>query len=335
MSGECEWKPIMNNPSCNACVRISTDDVPPQQRIDYWLSTSIGTIVGVNCGTLSEAGLHATQLALKVGACGIVDVRGNDHVIERTQPLIRKHAKDSLFLDLLVQGQSFLYQTDECLAASPGDLLLYDADRPYIHGFTSSMRQITFDLPKEQLDRLGLRGPRSGPARIGGAAGLGKMLSRSLLAKVDEITAGAQRSGRIESRQAEEIWPLLEATLQALQPGAGASASRTLTLMRARSHIAEKLSDPELDGTSVARAANVSLRHLQRLFESTGVSLRQFILARRLERCAQALHDPALRTASITEIGYRWGFRDAAHFSRAFKAHFGQSPREFRRGGRC
>jgi transcriptional regulator GlxA family with amidase domain len=35
---------------------------------------------------------------------------------------------------------------------------------------------------------------------------------------------------------------------------------------------------------------------------------------------------------SITEISYRCGFADAAHFSRRFRSHFGLSPRSFRRG---
>jgi AraC-like DNA-binding protein len=34
---------------------------------------------------------------------------------------------------------------------------------------------------------------------------------------------------------------------------------------------------------------------------------------------------------TITEIALKWGFSDAAHFSRSFKASFGISPNAFRR----
>ena len=34
---------------------------------------------------------------------------------------------------------------------------------------------------------------------------------------------------------------------------------------------------------------------------------------------------------TITEIAMKWGFSDAAHFSRSFKAAFGISPHAFRR----
>jgi AraC-like DNA-binding protein len=33
---------------------------------------------------------------------------------------------------------------------------------------------------------------------------------------------------------------------------------------------------------------------------------------------------------TITEIAFGWGFSDAAHFSRIFRARFGCAPRELR-----
>ena len=40
---------------------------------------------------------------------------------------------------------------------------------------------------------------------------------------------------------------------------------------------------------------------------------------------------PRFATATyITEVAYRWGFNDSAHFSRLFKASFGMSPTQYR-----
>jgi AraC-like DNA-binding protein len=33
---------------------------------------------------------------------------------------------------------------------------------------------------------------------------------------------------------------------------------------------------------------------------------------------------------SISDICFRWGFNDAAHFSRSFRADYGMTPRAFR-----
>ena len=35
---------------------------------------------------------------------------------------------------------------------------------------------------------------------------------------------------------------------------------------------------------------------------------------------------------SVTDIAFRWGFCDAAHFSRVFKREFGATPSEIRQG---
>ncbi|MGW9499321.1 helix-turn-helix domain-containing protein [Streptomyces prasinus] len=46
--------------------------------------------------------------------------------------------------------------------------------------------------------------------------------------------------------------------------------------------------------------------------------------------CHRDLTDPRLRSRSIRAIATRWGFVDAAHFSRAFRAAYGVSPRDHR-----
>ena len=47
-----------------------------------------------------------------------------------------------------------------------------------------------------------------------------------------------------------------------------------------------------------------------------------------LRRCFEDLERPS--GGSVTEIAFRWGFRDAAHFSRVFKREYGATPSEAR-----
>jgi methylphosphotriester-DNA--protein-cysteine methyltransferase len=61
-----------------------------------------------------------------------------------------------------------------------------------------------------------------------------------------------------------------------------------------------------------------------------GTSLCRWIKQARLDHCAADLSNPDLRERSITEIAFGWGFNDAAHFSRTFRAEFGMAPREYR-----
>src|SRR5262249_35419954 len=51
---------------------------------------------------------------------------------------------------------------------------------------------------------------------------------------------------------------------------------------------------------------------------------------RRLERCRLDLGNAAMAHFSVSALCFRWGFNDAANFSRAFSARFGVSPRAYR-----
>jgi AraC-like DNA-binding protein len=58
----------------------------------------------------------------------------------------------------------------------------------------------------------------------------------------------------------------------------------------------------------------------------------EWVWGRRLQRSREQLADPALAARAVSEIAYAQGFSDCAHFSRRFKARFGQSPSDYRRG---
>lgn len=110
------------------------------------------------------------------------------------------------------------------------------------------------------------------------------------------------------------------------------SAAQHAILLRAIRLIEQHLADPDLSPATVAQHAGISLRYLQQLFESIGDNATQAIRRRRLERCHSDLRDPRYGAESITEISFRWGFNDAAYFSRIFKDVYGLSPSAHRRG---
>jgi AraC family transcriptional activator of tynA and feaB len=82
----------------------------------------------------------------------------------------------------------------------------------------------------------------------------------------------------------------------------------------------------------LASETGMSVRSLYRLFADKGLVVAQYIKNRRLDLCAQALHN-ARDDEKLAGIGYSWGFSDHSHFSTAFKQRFGVSPGEYRK--RC
>jgi AraC-like DNA-binding protein len=105
---------------------------------------------------------------------------------------------------------------------------------------------------------------------------------------------------------------------------------RTSLFERIRVFIEKRLDDTDLSPSTIARAHSISLRYLHLLFSERGVTVGGWVRSRRLARCRVALAD-VRKDRTITEIALKWGFSDAAHFSRSFKAAFGISPNAFRR----
>ncbi|WP_066456251.1 GlxA family transcriptional regulator [Castellaniella caeni] len=88
--------------------------------------------------------------------------------------------------------------------------------------------------------------------------------------------------------------------------------------------------DEPLSQEALARAANVSLRQLERLFRQ---HLRHtpaaYYLQLRLERARALLQESRL---SVAEVALACGFAAVAHFSRAYRKHYGCAPSAERPG---
>ncbi len=86
----------------------------------------------------------------------------------------------------------------------------------------------------------------------------------------------------------------------------------------------------DLTAETLAEIAGVSLRTLQRIFrerfDTTPMSWLMEVRLLEAARVIRAGDDP------VTKIAYRVGFKDPSHFTRRFKARFGVSPNEYRRG---
>jgi AraC-like DNA-binding protein len=94
--------------------------------------------------------------------------------------------------------------------------------------------------------------------------------------------------------------------------------------------IDSQLGDGDLSLQRIADNLHVSARYIQKLFQQAGMSFSLYVHKQRLAHCRADLANPALRSLSISNICFRWGFNDAAHFSRSFRADFGLTPRSFR-----
>jgi len=136
----------------------------------------------------------------------------------------------------------------------------------------------------------------------------------------------------VNSRLAENVLDLL-ATLFGERVGteqADTAALRRSLLLQVCAWIDANLGEPCLDPDAIARAHHISVRYLHRLFHDEGTSVARWVRERRLDNCRRDLEDPAQAERGVVSIARRWGFADPAHFSKIFKASYGEPPGAYR-----
>ncbi|MGW4244798.1 helix-turn-helix domain-containing protein [Nocardia sp. NPDC004722] len=100
--------------------------------------------------------------------------------------------------------------------------------------------------------------------------------------------------------------------------------------LRIAAYVEDHLGDPDLAPDRIARAHNISVRHLYNVWSAREIPLSQWIIRARLE-AARADLARLGRTTSIAAVARRWGFTSPAHFSQRFRSTYGMSPRDYQR----
>jgi len=237
---------------------------------------------------------------------------------------------DALHLVLPLEGTVVVATDVQHTTIKAGDLLYCG---PVATATLMLQQDVRLVLVRIPLDAVRTRLFRPSPSRVGhltSYGGAGRVLARVIEAVADTM----------DSLNVDQIRPLdialpelLVACLAEDETNSAMQArtsSQTATLHRIAQIMEARLNDPDLALSTVADEAGVSVRYLQKLFEVVGDSFSHYLRRRRLERCHADLINPTYAHLSITDICFRWGFNDAAHFSRAFRERYNMSPRACR-----
>lgn len=90
--------------------------------------------------------------------------------------------------------------------------------------------------------------------------------------------------------------------------------------------------DPDLCPRKVAQGCGISVRYLHQLLKDANFRFGDHLWKRRLRSAHRQLAERHLSRKSVAEIAYTVGFKNSAHFSRAFRKEFGMTPRSVRAG---
>lgn len=248
-----------------------------------------------------------------------------------------RHAQGGTVLVLVLQaGHGKLTDTQqtsaEPLNIAAGDIMLLDPAQAWRIELDTDFRAM---LVKLESASFILRLVRTGSQelnRISTRVGVGAVCLNLIQSVSDELAhIGRDELPPIEATLIELLVACLSHKSQDAKEKAEDSTSVQLAHLRRVCRTVEShLGDAELQIDEIARLEGLSTRYIQKLFKVSSTSFTEYLKSRRLERCRLDLGNPALAHFSISELCYRWGFNDAANFSRAFSARFGISPKAYR-----
>ncbi len=125
-------------------------------------------------------------------------------------------------------------------------------------------------------------------------------------------------------RQKRQVVTIIEKVYQVI--GNNENSSEISLQKSVSDFILENLEN-EISANDLASHLNMSLRQLQRHFKlEFNTTITDFTRKIKLEEAAKMLVSTEM---NIAEIAYSTGFSDPAYFSRVFKKHYNQTPKEF------
>ncbi|GAA1124771.1 helix-turn-helix domain-containing protein [Nocardioides aquiterrae] len=303
-------------------VAFSTVGLPEEQRVELWESHNADALIGLRCRTLTAPVLEATEINVQLDRIHLARVRGSSHVVERDLTMIRQRPAESVALFFNLAGEAFFYHDDGVRTVQPGQMLLCDADRPFMRGFSQGLEELVLKVPRDVfadvtgIDRL------ARPLVMSFAAG-----ANSFAHALARQVGAAARDQDPDPAEEETLLELVAALAGRRRVDGLSGAHRAAAL----TFIDQHLADPALSAVQVAAAVGISTRHLSRVLAEAGTSVPKHILGRRLETARRLLEKPAATSMTIAEVAHHCGFTSAAHFSTAFTTHFGERASDVRR----
>jgi len=304
---------------------FSTKAIDRANRRDAWQS-AINNLCGSLVVDFTVGDIDGTIEARKVGTLDGMRVAQPPSTVYRTARHVRG-VSPRYVLILQLAGQCRIEQSGRIAAMSPGSVTIIDTTLPSSFRCERKSSYLALHVTKDQLDGRGV----VWEAHL---SSICPSPTASLMHPL--ILSTFEQSHSFGPAQAQATSDAIISLFSAgyLDSGENVGGDAIILmpnlLKSVQAYIVTHLHDEDLSPCAIAKAHNISERQLHRLFESLGLSVCRWIRRARLDRCAMDLRDLGQRGRTITEIAFSHGFSDSAHFSRAFREEFNETPRDYR-----
>ena len=307
---------------------FTTAEQPKAQQFSYWREVLCEQFTALNPIPEPTEGFDSKVVVKSLLDVRVADVSSKAQAVYRGAQEIQRIPNEFYFANLQLAGECLVRQDQREVLIKPGDFYVVDTTRQYDLIFTD-WHILCIRLPRHLLSPL-LKVPNQSTAvRICPDGGMGTITANFMRSLLD-----APERLPIESQQAltSSLASMLAVTLGASVEGVERSrntvrAEMTNAIVK---YVKDRVANPALSAESAARHFRISPRYLYKLLENNGVSFGRMVLECRLDRCAADLSSDVPRHGSISEIAFKWGFNNNAHFCRVFRERFGMSASDYR-----
>ena len=204
----------------------------------------------------------------------------------------------------------------------PGVIAIRDHGSPVCGLFGNGSEFITVALPRSAVVPPGHDFQR---LTLSVDKPLGRLVSTMVRALVEELPAASVAEGA-------ELSTAMSGFVRGILAGRRADEDARAAFERTRAdavrrYIEENLTDPDVTVDRLCRAVGASRATIYRIFAGEG-GVRRYINKRRLRAASDELSRAVRRRGVVAAACSHWGFRDLAHFSKAFRLEFGMTPSE-------
>jgi len=291
-----------------------------------WRDTVCDIVVGLDCFRDKNEPFSGRIESRTVRDMNLIRVTASAHRVSRNKRRVAQGREEFVLLSHMRQGKGVIAQNDREAVLRPGDFAIYDTTNPYDMALEGPFEMDVLRIERSTFSRFVGDISDSTATLVSGANGIGRICSRMITAIAHELNA----IDDLSLRQLNQS--LLGMVSAGLQEASGKAArcrtyQQHALIERAAQIVDQELANEALNCELVADRLGISYRYLLKVFAQNNRSLHDFIWDQRLKEARRRLTSEYLVGKTISTIAYDCGFKDATHFSRAFRKRFGQSPR--------
>jgi AraC-like DNA-binding protein len=307
---------------------VTTRGIDPASRSRHWHEAIAHTSFPHDLEFGNPASFTGELVNWQVGDVSISRLQSQALQYRRLPKHLKPERREEFLVTVPARSEIQFSQCGREVRCNPGGFILERSDEPYVF---SHAEQADLWVLKVDASALGARIRQPGrfcSYQFDASNGASALFTDILHIIPRRYGVMTEELCETVGRQLIDLLALaLEADERTLT--SHGSAVRASHLTRIDSFLRRHLNDPDLDPQKVAAGCGISVRYLHELLRDTNQTLGQWIRDQRLAAARERLRDPG-NVDTIAQVAYRFGFCDHAQFSRAFKAQFGITPKDFK-----